>query len=244
MLRAIGREVVLFIACAVFTGAVGLILLDSWLMPRYVRKGQQIEVPNLIDRTPVQARLLLARKGLRLKLREPRWDTEIPKGHLIAQHPPANARVKQGRTVLAVPSKGRRSFTVPNLVRKTLRQAGLLAPQAGLAVGEIHEEPSHDIPEGSVIRHEPPSGAQVAGGTGIILFVSDGPPGVIIRMAKLVGVPIREARRKLEALGLRVGKIRYEFTTAYAPNIVIRQVPADTMDVRQGSRVELVISKL
>ncbi len=244
MLRAIGREVVLFIACAVFTGAAGLILVDSWLMPRFVRKGQQIKVPDVIDQTPAQARQLLARKGLRLKLREPRWDTDIPKGHLIAQHPPASALVKQGRTVLAVPSLGRRSFTTPNLVMKTLRQAGLLAQQAGLVVGEIHDEPSHDVPEGSVIRHEPPSGAQVVGGTEVILFVSDGPPGEIIPMVSLVGIPIREARRKIEELGLRVGKIRYEFTTAYAPNMVIHQVPADTMEVRQGSRVELVISKL
>ncbi len=244
MLRTIGREVVLFIACAVFMGAVGLILLDSWLMPEYVRKGQQIEVPDVVDRTPEQARRLLARKGLRLKLREPRWDTDIPRGHIIAQHPSANERVKQGRTVLAVPSKGRRSFTVPDLARKTLRQAGLLAQQAGLAVGEIHDEPSHDIAEGSVIRHEPPPGARVAGGTEVILFVSDGPPGEIIQMTNLIGIPIREARREIEKLGLQIGKIRYEFTTAYAPNIVIRQVPADTMEVRQGSRVELVISKL
>ena len=120
----------------------------------------------------------------------------------------------------------------------------LLAQQAGVAVGQIFDEPSHEVPEGSVIRHEPSAGAQVAGGTEVILFVSDGPPGEIIQMASLVGVSIREARRKLEALGLRVGKIRYEFTTAYAPNIVIRQVPADTMEVRQGSRVELVVSKL
>jgi len=244
MLRTIGREIVLFIACAMFTGAVGLILLDSWLMPKYVRKGQQIEVPDVMDRTPDQARRLLAKKGLRLKLRDPRWDTDIPKGHIIQQHPPAKDRVKQGRTVIAVPSKGRRSFTVPNLARKTLRQAGLLAQQAGVAVGQIFDEPSHEVPEGSVIRHEPSAGAQVAGGTEVILFVSDGPPGEIIQMASLVGVSIREARRKLEALGLRVGKIRYEFTTAYAPNIVIRQVPADTMEVRQGSRVELVVSKL
>lgn len=244
MFRTIAREIVLLIACAIFTGTVGLILLDSWIMPKYVRKGQQIEVPDIVDQTPAQARTQLSRKGLRLKLREPRWDTDIPKGQIIMQYPIANARVKQGRTVFAVPSKGRRSFTVPNLVKKPLRQATLLAQQAGVTVGEIHEEPSGDIAEGQVIRHEPPAGARVAGGTEVILFVSDGPPGEIIPMSDLVGMSVREARRQLEALGLRVGKIRYEFTTAYEPNVVIRQVPSDTSEVRQGSRVELVISKL
>jgi beta-lactam-binding protein with PASTA domain len=44
--------------------------------------------------------------------------------------------------------------------------------------------------------------------------------------------------------GLRVGRVRYEFTTTYEPGVVIRQVPESGEEVRQGSRVSLVISKL
>ena len=68
------REIVLFGACAVFTATVGLIVVDQFVMPRYVRQGVQVAVPDLIGLTPAQARARLRGKGLRMKEKDPRWD--------------------------------------------------------------------------------------------------------------------------------------------------------------------------
>ena len=135
-LRNIGRELLLFIACAVFTGTVGLLVADTVILPKYIRKGEQIEVLNVIDLTPDQARRALAKKGLRMRLQNPRWDTRIVEGRVIQHNPPAGSKVKSGRTVFVVPSKGRRSFRVPDVVGKRLRQAHLFIQQANLTVSE------------------------------------------------------------------------------------------------------------
>lgn len=243
-LRNIGREALLFIACAIFTGTVGLLVADTVILPKYIRKGEQIEVPNIVDLTPDQARRALAKKGLRMRLQNPRWDTHIVKGNVVFQNPAAGSKVKSGRTVYVVPSKGTRSFTVPDVVGKKLRQAHLFVQQSNLTVAEVIEEPSDEVREGEVARQEPQAGTQVGAGADVILYVSDGPPGEIIPMIDLIGDPIKQARAKIEAAGLRVGKVVYEFTTSYSPNLVMRQEPAAGEEIRQGSRVSLTISKL
>ena len=243
-LRNIGREVLLFIACAIFTGTVGLLVADTVILPRYIRKGEQIEVPRLIDLSPDQARRALARKGLRMRLENPRWDTRIVEGNVVFQNPAPGSKVKSGRTVYVVPSKGTRSFSVPDVVGKKLRQAHLFVQQANLTVAEVIEEPSAEVEEGAVARQEPAPGSQVGAGADVILYVSDGPPGEIIPMIDLVGTPLKDARDKVEAAGLRVGNVRYEFTTSYSPNLVMRQLPEAGAEIRQGSRVALTISKL
>jgi beta-lactam-binding protein with PASTA domain len=63
-------------------------------------------------------------------------------------------------------------------------------------------------------------------------------------MINLVGVPVRHARTRITEAGLMLGKISYEFTTSYEPNVVIRQVPESEAEIRQGSRVSFVISRL
>ena len=243
-LRNIGREVLLFVACAIFTGTVGLLVADTIILPRYIRKGEQTEVPSVVDQTPARARRTLAKKGLRMRLQNPRWDTRIVQGSVVVQNPVAGSKVKAGRTVYVVPSKGTRSFTVPNVVGKKLRQAHLFIQQTGLVVSEVIEEPSADVEEGSVARQVPPAGSQVGAGSEVSLYVSDGLPGEILEMMDLVAVPIATARKRIEEASLRVGKVRHEFTTAFTPNLVIRHEPEAGAEIRQGARVSLIISKL
>ena len=243
-LRNIGREILLFVACAIFTGTIGMLVVDSVIMPRYIRKGEQIEVPGIVDLTPGQARRALSKKGLRMRLQNPRWDTRIVKGNIIVQNPPARSKVKVGRTVYVVPSKGTRSFKVPDVRGKKIRQAHVYIQQAGLIVGAIIEEPSADVMEGAVARQVPSPGSEVGVRTEVTLYVSDGPPGELFKMMSLIGDPVKAARKRMRDAGLRVGRVRYEFTTTYEPGVVIRQVPESGEEVRQGSRVSLVISKL
>ena len=243
-LRNIGRQILLFVACAIFTGTVGLLVADTVILPRFIMKGQQIKVPSVVDLSPDQARRALAKMGLRMRLQKSRWDTRIVEGNIVVQTPTAGSKVKAGRTVYAVPSKGTRSFSVPNVVGKKLRQAHLYAQQAGLTVAEVIEEPSVEIEEGSVARQYPVAGSEVGARADITLYVSDGAPGEVLIMANLVGVHVKAAREKLIAAGLRVVKVSYEFTTSFERDVVCRQVPGAGEEVRQGSRVSLSVSRL
>ena len=230
--------------CAVLTGIVGLILLDRFIMPRLVRAGQRVEVPDIVNLTPEDAGRSLSRRGLRLKLQPARWDTSVAEGRLAQQNPIAYSHVKINRTIYAVPSRGARLYEVPDLREKTLRQAQLWIAQAGLAMGDTLEDASPIVREGLIIGQDPPPGQRVKGGTPISVTISNGPPGEWVPMPNLVGKPLETARAELEAAGLLVRDIRYEFSTQHLLNVVIRHVPDSGEEVKQGTRVRLVVSKL
>lgn len=244
MLKSVLREGMLFGACAVFTAVVGLILLDTVIMPRVVRKGMQVEVPDIVNLSPVQARQKLASYGLHLQLEEPRWDASVPEGQLVSQHPAAFSHVKPNRTIYAVPSRGSRLYNVPDLQGKTLRQARLVVEQGGLMMGDVTEDSSETVPEGQVIRQDPPAGRSVTMNTPVSLVMSSGPPRKMLAMPNLVGQSLDDARSSLSGLELTVGDIQYQSSTSYMPNVVIQQIPAAGDSVKQGSPVHLVISKL
>ncbi len=244
MARRILREAALFAGCAVLTGAVGLILLDRFIMPRLVRAGQQVEVPDIVDLTPDEAGLALSQRGLRLKLQQPRWDASIAEGRLVQQNPPAYSLVKKNRTVYAVPSRGNRLYEVPDLREKSLRQAQLWIAQSGLAMGDTLEDASPTVKEGLIISQDPAPGLRVQVGTPISVTLSNGLPGEMFPMPDLVGKPLDTARAELDSAGLQVRDIRYEFSTQHLLNVVIRHVPDSGEEVKQGTRVRLVVSKL
>ena len=205
MVKRILREAGLFAGCAVITGIVGLILLDRFIMPRLVRAGQRVEVPDIVDLTPEDAGLTLSQRGLRLKLKPGRWDTSVAEGRLVQQNPRAHSHVKINRTVYAVPSRGVRLYEVPDLREKSLRQAQLWIAQAGLAMGDTLEDASETVEEGLIISQDPRPGQQVQIGTPIAVTISNGPPGEMFPMPDLVGKTLETARVALEEAGSRSG---------------------------------------
>ena len=238
------REVLLFAGCAVITGTVALILLNRFIMPRLVRAGQRVEVPDIVDLTHQEAGQALSQRGLKLKLQQPRWDASIAEGRLVQQNPPAYSHVKINRTVYAVPSRGTRLYEVPDLREKSLRQAQVWIAQTGLAMGDTLEDASPTVKEGLIISQDPLPGQRVQVGTPILVTVSNGPPGEMVPMPNLVGKPLETARSELEKAGLQLRDIRYEFSTQHLLNVVIRHVPDSGEEVKQGTRVRLVVSKL
>lgn len=234
----------LFAGCAVLTGIVGLVLLDRFIMPRLVRTGQRVEVPDIVNLTPEDAGRALSRRGLRLKLRPALWDSSVAEGRLVQQNPLANSHVKINRTVYAAPSRGIRLFVVPDLSEKTLRQAQLWIAQAGLAMGDTLEDASENVREGLIIGQDPPPGKQVRSETPVSVTISNGPPGEMFPMPNLVGKQLQTARAELAKAGLKVRNIRYEFSTQYLLNVVIRHVPQPGKEVKQGTLVRLVVSQL
>ncbi len=244
MVKRFLREAALFAGCAVLTGVVGLILLDRFIMPRLVRAGQRVEVPDIVNLKPEDAGRALSQRGLRLKLQPARWDTSIAEGRIVQQNPLAHSHVKINRTVYAVPSRGVRLYEVPDLREKSLRQAQLWIAQAGMAMGDTLEDASETVEEGLIISQDPRPGLQVQIGTPIAVTISNGLPGEMFPMPDLIGKTLENARVALEEAGLQVRDIRYEFSTQHLLNVVIRHVPMTGEDVKQGTRVRLVVSKL
>jgi eukaryotic-like serine/threonine-protein kinase len=101
-------------------------------------------------------------------------------------------------------------------------------------------ESSDEIAEGRVIRCEPETGESVAEGSALLVYVSSGSDAVAV--PRLRGQTEAQALVTLERANLQLGSRTLEPDQQIPAGSVIRSDPAEGVDVRPGSQVDLVIS--
>ena len=116
--------------------------------------------------------------------------------------------------------------------------AATLAAQ-DLLVLRVYEK-SDTVPEGVVIRQEPPAGTQVSPNTPITLYVSSGATEVMV--PSLVGQTEASAVMLIEAQGLTVGTITVVSSANVPEGTVVASDPVANAKLPLGSVVNLVLS--
>jgi len=129
---------------------------------------------------------------------------------------------------------------VPPVRGLTLAEAQRVLGAAGFQVNPITED--SDVPEGLVIRTDPPEGELVRQDTVIQIVVSAGQQQVTIPRS-IIGDPVEDARELLEsqAFGLVV-QVREQPDAAVPAGVVITSEPGPNSIVSRGSTVVLVVS--
>ncbi|MCJ7498314.1 MAG: PASTA domain-containing protein, partial [candidate division Zixibacteria bacterium] len=90
-----------------------LLLFDQILMPLFVRLGQESTIPDLLGLSPEEANAILKDKGLELRVIGEEYDLKRVAGTIIYQMPEPESKVKKGRKIKVVLSKGGEKATVP-----------------------------------------------------------------------------------------------------------------------------------
>jgi serine/threonine-protein kinase len=216
----------------------GLVLFDDVVMPRFVRQGGDVAVPDLSNLNRDQAEQVLARAGLKLSLSAERFDPVVPRGFVITQDPEAGRHVKSGRRVAVALSLGEEFANVPELFGEALRSARLLIDRAGLRTGTLGRVVTSEVGPGLVVATEPPLGAVVPRGSAVNLLVCIPSEPEAYVMPDLVGRDAQAAQRDLEALGFRVD------TTGPGSNFarIETQNPAPGARVLRGQAISIGVA--
>ena len=130
---------------------------------------------------------------------------------------------------------------VPNVRRATLDQGRLILESRRLFLFVESEREDPSIPEGSIINQNPLPGSLVRRGTPISVVLSKGQMGLAI--PNLSSVPLDEARKRLEEMGLKVGNITEQFSDSIAKGSVISTFPSANSMVKAGTIIDLILSK-
>ncbi|MEW6188710.1 MAG: Stk1 family PASTA domain-containing Ser/Thr kinase [Actinomycetota bacterium] len=199
----------------------------------------RVVVPDLEDKTISQAKQILTRKGLKLKVAEWRYSDTIASGGIIDQYPSPGRKVREGETIKVTASKGKRLISVPEVVGRTEAQATYLLAKAGLEVGEIERRHHNKIPEDRVIDQDPKGDKKVTKGTKVNLIVSLGiemveVPDVINRTEEEAAALISQAKLKMTRTE--------ESSDEVEKGRIIRQSPQPGIEVKRGAVVKVVVS--
>jgi len=218
-------------------------IVDQIVMPIITRQGTDFALPDFTNQKVVDVDTKLEELNLSYQVVAEEFAPGKEKGLIVRQYPVPGTRVKPGRTIKLIISKGQKIITVPQVAGKSVRQAVLDLETAGLTVGEIAWAFSDTIPEKVVVFSYPANGTEVPMGSPVNLMVNRGRATDFTFMPKVVGMPLEEARTLLESKGLKVGKLKYQGDDNFLPETVLEQSEIEGAELQIGSTVDLVVSK-
>ncbi len=147
-------------------------------LSRGKREGEII-LPELLNMTEEQAKIVLEREGLVCKIEQENSE-EIEEGHVIKTEPAAQTELIEGDLVTVFVSLGKEVIesSVPKITGMTEDAAISALEAAKLSKGSIGHENSDTVKKGLVIRQDVADGEKRPEGTSIGFTVSLGPKAV------------------------------------------------------------------
>jgi beta-lactam-binding protein with PASTA domain len=229
-------------AVALFiSGAVGLLLMDAFIVPAYTNYDEGLTVPDVSQISLEEAQQQLTSYGLRYEVAQRRSNSAYPADYVIDQTPGPSEIVKPNRKIyLTVNTKSNPTVKVPDVVNLSYRNARIQLQNYGLQVGTVSYESSRF--KNSVLRQSVPPEKEVPKGTVVDLAVSDGLGEKMVKIPNIEGLRLSEAQQKIQEIGLRVGEIRYQPSKEHEPNIIISYEPQKE-EVVIGETLKLVVAE-
>ena len=225
----------IFLASAGFFGLLSLNLA--------IKRGEKVTVPNLVNKSVVEALDILSERNLELRKETARNSAIIPENYVLSQDPIPGTVVKEGTPILVVISLGSKISLVPDIVGKSVREAGVDLNRAGLEVGRfsrLHYERAKDV----VLAQWPPPNEQVDRETPVDILVSLGPRPKEYRLPNLIGRPLEKVNTVLDSMGLVVGDITAKLDLSRPQGTIMDQDPRPGALVAEGASISLVMSTL
>ena len=224
-------------ALLLFSFLGGQILADGGFIG-----GKEVMVPDVVGKPAETARSLLTNENLRVQITEA-FNDQVPAGYVISQQPQAGQIVKERRSIQIVLSRGLDVTAIPDLKGLQRREAEARIRSTGLKVGIISEEYSATVPIDAVISQNPRPPGQVAKGILIDIVVSKGKSPQQISVPNFIGESMQSVLARIEALHLKVGRIRETSTSRFAPGMISAQAPAPGSSVYEGTTIDLEVAR-
>ncbi|HET8962147.1 Stk1 family PASTA domain-containing Ser/Thr kinase [Nocardioides sp.] len=176
--------------------------------------------------------------GLSADFGDRAYSETVPAGQVMSTEPSAGENVLDGGTVVVVLSLGKERYDVPKLRGLTEDRAQDRLLDTNLAFGQSVGRYSETVPEGTVLRSDPPVGTTLRPDAVVDLVVSKGPRPIRIR--DFTGQDADRAIAWFERRDLEVDTSS-EHSDSVAEGDVISQSPVDGTAFA-GDPVELVVS--
>jgi serine/threonine-protein kinase len=221
-----------------------IIILDTLIMPLYVRRWQEIELPDVVELSAYEAQARLEKEGFIGVIADSVYNASYSIGTVVEQNPAPYSTVKSGRHVYLTVSIGEKPILMPNLFYKSPREAELILNSYGLILNGKYYEYSDLSPEGVVIAQSFPQGQVIRKGMGVSITICLGAMSQKRTIPQLVGKSLDDARKMLELLGIANIEIIYQTNNDMLPQTVISQSAPAGSPIITDMSLELTISSI
>ena len=215
---------------------MGYLVVTLLFFPGFGRSAI-VTVPDLTGRSRGSAERAVERLGLEVERGQPIPNPRMRRGRVLMQTPLPGEEVPRGSTVRIVLSSGPERRQVPSIRGLPRPDAIGLLQRFGFQVAVRRVQ--HRSGENSLIGTLPEAGKQAPVGGRVVILVSNGPPRVMV--PNVVGLGAGDARVRLQAVGLELGRVSYDPSSMDSVGTVVAQSPAagDSLRMGEGVRVTL-----
>lgn len=201
----------------------------------------EITTPDFVGLSFDEAERRAKKNDVKLQISGEEYHEELPEGLVIEHQPEAGARIKSGRNVFIILSKGVAVVTVPNLIGNPENKASDSLTAVQLNIGRKEYEFNEGVPLGIVVDQSPSPNVKVAVGAKIDMTISAGFLKANIPMPNLEGMSLNEALTYLERKKLRIRRVIRSYSDYYTRDAVQYQSPAAGAEVEYGMMVDLEV---
>ncbi len=218
-------------------------IIFNYAMRSYIHSRKEVIVPNIENKSVVEALGIVSNLGLGLKKIGETYNSDLPAGTIVSQQPPAGMVVREGRFINVVLSLGGQKVFVPNIVGKEKREAEIILRQYGLSVGTVTETFSLRYAKNFVISQQPQEGEIVERNTQVNYTLSLGfPPENLLLVPEFKNKPLEEAFSWAQQKGIEV-VLKDVYSKDHNDGIVIDQFPLPDSVISQQEKLELVVAR-
>jgi eukaryotic-like serine/threonine-protein kinase len=216
-------------------------LLFAAASMRLALRAREVTVPDFTNRTANEATAIASDLGLTLRVDDTkRPDPKVPADRVVAQDLAPGSVARRQRSLRVWLSAGVHAATMPLLVGETERAAQLRLAQNGLALSDVSEIRSHDLPTDVVVAQNPPPKSAA---DHVSLLVNRGERGESYVMPDLIGLNGDRTAEILRDRGFRVAVVGAAPYAGIAAGIVIRQNPQGGFQIAPGEPISLEVSR-
>jgi len=240
--RKFFRKVTLYAFIIITAFLVGIVIFNSFIIPKLVGRGDIVLVPDVRGFSVESARAKCINSGYNLNIKAREHSARIPAGVIVSQIPQPGEGLKERRTIQVVVSSGQKMIVVPDLEGESLRQAWLTLQGLGIRKGKVSRIFSHYNSKNSVIGSSPSAGSEVPVGSEVDLLFSIYGVSQTFLMPDLVGMDMPFVKDRLEKLGFKIGRVVNRRAENDFPNAILGQSPIAGSSIKEGESVEITVS--
>jgi serine/threonine-protein kinase len=135
----------------------------------------EVRVPQYVGMAQRNAEVMLANKGLQMRVGREVYNPKKPEGTILSGEPQPGKMVRKGRFILVTVSRGEEPIRMVDFSDLTLDQARAIIIRHGLRLGQIAEQYHSRVPKGYVCGQYPETGETFRRSDPINLVISRGP---------------------------------------------------------------------
>lgn len=201
--------------------------------------GKQVMLPNFVG---MNFDDVVADKNYKFEfLKEEEFSEEIPSGQIMRQTPVGEKLVYESTVITVVVSKGKERLLVPNVIDKSYTEGSAMLMELNLGVNRI-DIYDDEMPEDYIMKTSPKADVEVASGTIIDVYVSDGPrPETMVMPDFEYQMTLNQAKPKIVSMGLTI-ETPVEVDSDKPAGTILSQEPKAGAEVKAGDTIKLTVS--